>query len=576
MTIESQVDELLGRMTVKEKVGLMFHTAVIINRKGAVDTRLKFGTAGVREMITERHMTHFNLMLTPGPARAARWHNDVQRIAAETRLGIPVTISSDPRHAASVNPGSGILQKGFSQWPSQLGLAALRDESVVERFGAVARAEFMAMGIRTVLNPMADLATEPRWGRVGGTLGEDPELAGRLTAAYIAGFQGGRDGLDENSVSCMVKHFPGCGPVVDGLEPHFSFGANQAYPGDRLEDHVAPFRAAAAAGVRQMMLSYGIPVGQTSEDVAMAFNKEIITDLLREDLGFDGVVCTDWMTHETEKLLGVITMKHASAWGVEGLSVEDRYVKSLDAGVDQFGGQSDPSTVIELVRSGRVSESRIDESAGRLLRTKFELGLFDAPYVDADAAATTAGTDEFVAEGLDAQRRSTVVVTNDGVLPHGDRARIYVKGVDKKTAQKYGEVVSSAGDADIAIVRVAAPSRRKLRREVLTLFFPQGDLTFTDRKLRGLLKTCEAVPTVVDIRIDRPPVIPEVAEKAAAVLATFGVADDVVLDTVFGTATPEGRLPVEFPRSMEAIRASKTDVAGSEDPLFPRGHGLEL
>ena len=217
-----------------------------------------------------------------------------------------------------------MTQKGFSEWPGQLGLAAIGSEDAVEEFGDTLRREFSAIGLRAVLNPMADVATEPRWGRVGGTFGEDPETVARLTAAYIRGAQGGPDGLGPSSVACMVKHFAGCGPQEDGLDPHFTAGARQVYPGGRFDLHVDPFRDALAAGARQVMLSYGIPVGQTSEDVAMAFNREIVTDLLRGDLGFDGVVCTDWMSIDTHKVFGVLTLKPASCWGVEHLSVPER------------------------------------------------------------------------------------------------------------------------------------------------------------------------------------------------------------------------------------------------------------
>lgn len=577
--IADRVEDLLSQMTVEEKVGLMFHTPVIVSGKDGIDGRIKWGSAGLTEMVTERHLNHFNLLTAPEPAATAAWHNRVQRLAERTRLGVPVTISSDPRHAAGFNPGAGIKQKGFSEWPSQLGLAAAADEELVEQFGDVGRREFRAMGIRTVLNPMADVATEPRWGRVGGTFGDDYEEVGRLTSAYVRGFQGGSDGVGTESVSCMVKHFPGGGPQEEGSEPHSAFGANQLYPGGRIDDHVEPFRQAFAAGARQVMLSYGIPVGETSEDVAMAYNREIVTDLLRQELGFDGVVCTDWMTHETEKFFGYLTLKEASAWGVEDLDARERYAKSIDIGVDQFGGQSDPSTLVSLVSSGEVSEERIDESVRRILRLKFELGLFDDPYVDERAASSAAGTQDFVSAGIEAQRHSMVLLTNKktdlgSTLPAEGQPRLYVRGVKKKVAAQYGHVVSSPAKADLAIINVASPTERKLRKEILSLFFPQGDLRFSHRKLKKILGVCSAVPTVVTIRVDRPPVIPEIAEEAAAVFASFGVTDEVLLDAVFGRFSSSGKLPVEMPSSMRAVVRSDEDVAGTEDPLFERGVGL--
>jgi beta-glucosidase len=179
----------------------------------------------------------------------------------------------------------------------------------------------------------------------------------------------------------MTKHFPGGGPQYEGLDPHFDFQRGQVYPGDNFDYHLIPFEAAFEAGTAAIMPYYGVPMDQTSENVAMSFNKDIITGMLREKYGYDGVVCTDW---------GLITDIHmpggviwpARAWGVEHLSEVERVYKAIEAGVDQFGGESCPQYVVELVKAGRLSEARLDESARRLLRLKFELGLFDDPFTD--------------------------------------------------------------------------------------------------------------------------------------------------------------------------------------------------
>ena len=148
------------------------------------------------------------------------------------------------------------------------------------------------MGIRVALHPQIDLATEPRWARISGTFGEDAELTAALAVAYIEGFQGPQ--LGPNSVACMTKHFPGGGPQNEGLDPHFEFQRGQVYPGNNFDYHLIPFEAAIAAGTASIMPYYGVPVDQTDENVAMSFNKAIITGLLREKYGYDGVVCTDW------------------------------------------------------------------------------------------------------------------------------------------------------------------------------------------------------------------------------------------------------------------------------------------
>lgn len=584
--IDVRIADLLGRMTLEEKAGLLFHAPIAVGSRGNLVEKLHpLNAAPTSRLVQERHLRHFNVLTAPEPRLLARWHNALQRLAERTRLGIPVTVGSDPRHALGFNPASGIKQDGFSVWPSQLGIAATGDVRWAERFGAAVRTEFLSVGLRTLLGPMADVATEPRWGRSGATFGEDAAQVGNFAAAFIRGLQGGDFGLDRRSVSGMVKHFPGGGPTRDGVDPHFARGARQAYPGGNFEYHLAPFRAALAAGARQVMLSYGIPSGQTSEAVAMAFNREIVTDLLRERLGFDGVVCSDWMSVETGRMLGVLKLKDASAWGVESLSVPERYAKALRAGVDQFGGESDPRHVVDLMRTGVVSEQRIDESVRRILRIKFELGLFDDPYVDEGSAPGLQGSAELVRDGISAQRKSLVLLTNRSAAVGGVRAtlparrsvRLYVHGVDGTVAREFGDVVKSPRKADLAVIRRASPKRLRLSANVLEYFVPQGDLTFTPRDLARIVRVCRAVPTIVDIRLDRPAVIPEIAKQAAAVIASFGAEDTVLLDAVFGAFAPTGKLPVDLPSSMLAVQASRTDVArDTRAPLFPCGHGLSF
>ena len=586
LPVRDRIDDLLAQMTLAEKIGLLFHPGIPIGRRGqVVEGFHPMKIAPSTELVDQQHIRHFNIMMAPGPVAVARWHNRLQEIAEGTRLGIPITFSSDLRHAPGFNPACGVKQEGFSHWPSQLGLAAAGDESLAESFGDAVRREFSAIGLRGLLGPMADLATEPRWGRSGATFGDDAELAGRLVAAFVRGLHNGHDGLGSASVAAMVKHFPGGGPAGAGLDPHFSSGRRQLYSGDNFDYHLGPFRDAIAAGARQIMLSYGIPSGQTSEEVAMAFNSEIVSDLLRDRLGFDGVVCSDWMTVESIRVLGLLRLKEASAWGVEHLSIGDRYAKAIEAGVDQFGGDCNPAAVTRLVRDGRIPESRIDESARRILQVKFELGLFENPYVDAEAAADLAGTEDLVAAGERAQRRSLVLLSNRSgssdekspLLPVNRPVNLYVEGIDPDIAQRYGTVVRSPKRADIAILRLVSPRRFKWSKHLLEYFIPQGSLAFKRRRLAKVLAVCRTVPTVVDIRLDRPAVIPEIAREATALVASFTCADSILLDAVFGVDPPTGSLPVELPSSMRAVVECPSDVPrGSADPLFERGWGLSV
>jgi beta-glucosidase len=557
-------------MTLEEKAGLMFQPPIFIGGDGELIEAGPFGD-GATKLVAERHLNHFNIYVAPGARETAEWHNNLQRLAESTRLGIPVTISSDPRHGFDENVGVSFAGSWLSQWPEPIGLAATQDEELVRRFGEIAAQEYRAIGIHVALHPMADLATEPRWARITGTFGEDARVAGRLTAAYIRGFQG--DTLGPASVACMTKHFPGGGPQADGEDPHFPYGKDQVYPGDNFEHHLGPFEDAFAAGTAQIMPYYGRPVGTPLEPVGFGFNKEVVTGMLRGRFGFDGVVCTDWgLVSDLPMPDGSVW--EAKAWGVEELDAAERLQKIIEAGCDQLGGEMLPELLVELVRSGRISEDRIDESARRILRDKFRLGLFDDPYVDVEAAVATCGRDDFRAAGAEAQRRSIVVIANDGVLPLADGAKVHVDGLSADAAAAYGEVVDRPEDADVAIVVRAAPFEPRSGNFIESMFHA-GSLDFPAEARDGILETAAAVPTILVVHLDRPAILTPFAEACGALVGTFGASPEAILDVLFGRFAPTGKLPFELPSSMAAVEKQRSDVpCDSEDPLYPLGHGL--
>jgi beta-glucosidase len=574
--VEERIADLLAQMTLEEKAGLLFHTMIAMHADGSlVEGQGPFGAMSTADLVVTRQMNHFNVLAAADPRPMAEWHNRLQQLAEQTRLGIPVTISSDPRHAFSNNPLTGFLAGHFSQWPEPLGLAATGDAALVELFADIARQEYLAVGIRVALHPMADLATEPRWARINGTFGEDAALAARLVAAYIHGFQG--PALGPESVACMTKHFPGGGPQQDGEDPHFPYGREQVYPGNNRDYHLIPFAAAFAAGTAQIMPYYGMPVGTSWEAVGFGFNKDVITGLLREQYGFDGVVCTDWGLLTDAEIAG--QMMVARAWGVEHLSRPARAKKALDAGVDQFGGEACPEVIVALVRGGEVAEARIDQSVRRLLRDKFRLGLFDNPYVDPAAAERTVGHATFRAAGELAQRKSIVLLQNAATaegrtLPVRDRPRLYIENIAPGIAAAYGQVVETIEEADLAILRLQAPYEPR-NASFLERLFHAGDLDFKEPEKSRILAILARVPTIVDIYLDRPAVIPEIAARAAGLLANFGAADAALLDVIFGRTAPSGKLPFELPSALDAVRRQQPDVPyDSENPLFPFGHGL--
>jgi beta-glucosidase len=570
LPIDERVQLLLSAMTVEEKAGLFFHTMIAI---GDLDEQNPiFGTPSARDFVDVKKMTHFNLLgAAPTGREIAAWQNALQRLAASTRLGIPVTLSTDPRHSFSENPGASILAGPFSQWPETLGLAATRDPELVERFADIARQEYTAVGLRVALHPQVDLATESRWARQTATFGEDAELAGILGAAYIRGFQGAAFGA--GSVSTMTKHFPGGGPQKDGEDPHFPYGREQVYPGGQFELHLKPFEDAIAAGTRQMMPYYGMPVGTEFEEVGFGFNKSVITGLLRERFGFDGLVCTDWGLINDAEIFG--QPFPARAWGVESLTPRERMLKVLDAGVDQFGGEDCPELLLELVADGSVSEDRLDVSARRILREKFELGLFENPFVDEDAADRIVGRADFRAAGDDAQRASITVLTNAGALPFAAGTKLYVEGIDAEVAATFGEVVATPAEADLAIIRLQAPFEQ--RATTFENFFHAGSLDFAAEVVDHVREIAGQVPTIVDVLADRPPILEPITDAAAAVTVNWGASGAALLDVLSGRSSAGGRLPFDLPRSMAAVEAARPDVPfDTADPLFRFGHGLTL
>ena len=575
--IEKRVADILQQMTIEEKAGMMFINGAKVNEDGSIEDKpakgmFAFAPNGLK-LMDEKKMNHFNLWQVPSASMLVNWYNAMQKYAEEkTRLGIPITIASDPRNHFSGNIFA-MAATEFSQWCEPLGFAAIGDENLMWQFADRIRQEYTATGIREALHPMADLATEPRWPRISGTFGEDAQLSAKLIKAYVLGLQGNE--LSATSVAAMTKHFSGGGPQKEGLDPHFDFQKGQVYPGKNFNYHLIPFEAAFAAHTAAIMPYYGVPTGQTSEDVGFSYNKDIISGLLRNKYHYDGVVCTDWGL-VTDANMGSFVWP-ARAWGVEKLSKEERVAKIIDAGVDQFGGENCPEVIVQLVKDGNISEKRIDESVKRLLRQKFQLGLFDDPYVDVVQSGKTFSDAKGKEEGEASQRRAITLLKNDNKqLPlKTGSLKIYVENVDKKVAAQYATVVDKPQDADLAIIRLNTPWYPVETNNSMARIFHHGDLDFKGTKKDSILQLLNTVPTIVDIYLDRPAVIPEINAKAKGLLADFGASDAARLDVIFGKAKPGGHLPFELPSSMEAVKNQKEDVPyDSKDPLYKFGSGL--
>ncbi len=576
LPVAERVDDLVSRMTLEEKAGLMVGPSLPMGPGGAVSEQPVYGrnpfsggpvamvSPGTTDALYKRHIVQFINREDREPKTMATWTNAVQQLAEGRRLGTPVLFVTNPRNHYGAPASFGIAEAGsaFSQWPGTLGLAATRDPALVEEFASIAAREYVSVGIRGAYHPTADVATEPRWGRFRETFGEDANLTAEMVTAVIRGFQGPE--LGPTSVALTTKHFPGAGPASGGQDAHFAWGKNQVYPGRNLEYHLLPWKAAIRAGTAMIMPYYAVPTGISGEAVGMAYNKEIVTKLLRGDLGYTGVVNSD---------TGITS---GMPWGVEALSLKERYQKAIEAGVDRLGGDSTPEIIVELVKDGALAESRIDESARRILRVLFALGLFENPYANPDEAARTVRKAEFQQKADLAQRKSIVLLKNAGhLLPLKKGLRMYVADVDPVVAARYGFVSTGSPEgADVCILRVTVgrggfgPRAGGAGGAPIDLTLPEATLA----RVRGVMRQ---KPTIIALHLDNPLVVPELATEASALLATFGVSDEALFDVLVGKFAPAGKLPFEMPSSMEAVGAQLEDVPGdSKAPLFALGSGL--
>ena len=610
LPISVRVNDLISQMTLEEKLGFMLISTTRMggdnvfangvqgggprpkitdgfNEEDLVQntnmfTRKPLGApnmsaAGTTKGVTQFHLRHFILRANAEPAILASWSNNLQALCESTRLGIPAIVASNPRNHVTTDASVGLSVglTSFSKWPGELGLAAMRDFDLTRKFAETAASEWRAVGLRKGYMYMADLATEPRWGRVEGTFGEDADLTSKMITQIVLGFQGNK--LSNKSVAMTTKHFPGGGPQEGGQDSHFDWGKFAHYPGGMFDYHVKPFKAAIAAGTSAIMPYYSAPKGKEFEAVGFSFNKAMIGDLLQKKLGFQGIINSD---------TGPIEMM---PWGVEKLSIEERYQKALQAGVDIFSGAADPITLIDVVRKGLVKEERINQSVAKLLKEKFELGLFENPYVDVAEASKIVGNKDAVAAADLALRKSIVLLRNDEKrLPLAKKTKVYFEtysqgGRNGGEAMKVIkpnypslEFVSTKEEADVVLLWLIPSSGG--------LFSSQGakiDLNLSANRIdvNHVNELLNSKPTIIAINYTNPWVIEEIDKgKAKSIIATFGTTAEALLDIVNGAFNPTGKMPFTTPINQAAVESNKSDVPGHMEGagygLFAFGQGL--
>jgi len=543
------------------------------------------GGVGTSKAVREYHMRHFILRVSESGKTMAEWSNKLQTLCEGEPLGIPAIVASNPRNHITSNAslGTSLGSTTFSTWPGELGLSAMHDLDLTREFADIARQEWTSVGLRKGYMYMADLSVEPRWSRVNGTFGEDAEWVAKVITQVVHGFQG--DSLNPTSVALTTKHFPGGGSGEKGQDSHFDWGKKEVYPGGMFKNSLIPFQAAINAGTSAIMPYYSLPYGTEYEEVGYSYNKGVITDLLRKQMGFKGIINTD--TGPLERM----------PWGVESLSLAERYKKAIEAGSNIFSGISDPSTLIEVINSKMVDMSLIDNSVLLLLKEFFNLGLFENPYVDPDAAEKLVNNEKFKERAALAMRKSIVLLRNEGnSLPVPEKTKIYFESIQRSTrgeTQTSSPDIYTTNDNNYQVEFVNKPEAA----DILLLWIkPTGNalsgqqgapisisLSKCGVDVDYINKLSGKKPAILVINYTNPWVIDEIyndktRKKIIGVLATFGTTPDALLDVITGKFNPSGKMPFSTPISDEAVENNKEDVPGYMEgnnyALFNNNEGL--
>ncbi len=615
LTNDERAKDLLSKMSVEQKVGFMLISTTRLKNDNAAGggrggggggavtsdfneedqvqstnmfTRKPLPTAmtmaaGTTKGVTQFHLRHFIFRANIPARTTAEWANKLQALCESDGLGIPAIIASNPRNHITKDASIGLSvgTTTFSTWPGELGLSATRDLKLIREFADIARQEWAAVGLRKGYMYMADLATEPRWQRVEGTFGESAEWAAKMMTEVVLGFQGPK--LSPSSVALTTKHFPGGGSGVGGQDPHFDWGKYEHFPGGFFQNNLIPFKAAIKAGTSAIMPYYSIPKGTQYEEIAYAYNKAVITGLLRDSLGFKGIINSD---------TGPIEMM---PWGAENLTITQRYKRTMEAGVNLYSGSADPAPLLETVKSGMVDMKLVDNSVYRLLMEKFELGLFENPYVDEESAAKFVGSAALQAKADIALRKSIVLLRNENKsLPLKAGTKVYFESYMQKRGGASPSTVYLPQQNNNNLVFVKTPEEADIVVLWLTpgarsLFEGDGSPIYLSLSKNGVdvnyVNSLSAKkPTILVVNYTNPWVIDEVyhagtRQRFAGILATFGTSQDALIDILTGKFNPSGKMPFTTPVSEEQAQKQLSDVPGylkgKEYGLFWYDEGLK-
>lgn len=633
LSSEERAKDLVSKMNLDEKAGMMLINSIFMGKekKEGDNTQIldeEFVPADGTPLRTEDryptskniqklNLRHFILRDNSSAANIVEWTNKMNEVAEATRLGIPVIVASNSRNENSDAMIDGDVHEGaFSVYPGTLGLAAATkgdlanggDFSLIEEFAENSRKEWTATGLRKGYMYMADVVTDPRWQRIFGTFGEDPEFISETIGHIIDGFQG--EELNSDSIALTIKHFPGGGARENGFDPHYEEGKWNIYrtEGSLENYHLPPFVEAAKHDPSSMMPYYSAPSIEKShyqefdgklvpfEEVGMAFNEYILNDLLRDQLGFTGYINSD--TGITNNM----------AWGVKNLSTPARFAKAINAGTDLISGTNKVEELKKAVQNKFLPETQLDVSNIRLLSEMFDLGLFDdKTYASQEEAVNSGNATEPKEKAYQAHLKSVTLLKNNGTLPINDK-NVYIEAFhkDAEKGEKYTKnavkaaqelnmnVVYDYKKADVAILFLrpesgdyftATPGLLELELcENKTNIALNGD-SYTENTLSNLDRYYEITDymnsnnkkVVSSINITLPWILGNIESRSDVLIAGYDTCEKAQLEVLVGNHKPTGKLPITLPKNSQVIAVdefgksvSRNDVPGYDKDKYMR------
>ena len=557
MPPEERAEDLLSQMDATQKASQMVHLT-LVSKKDSWFNENNVGFALVYEYIFD------------SATEAAKRTNEIQEISESAPLGIPVIFSMDTEAGAA-------FVKDATFLPDEINQGAVNDPELVTRLNQVLKEELMAVGVRMALSPDADLITDPRWGRNQECYSEDTDVVQSLIVAAVQALQGGSE-LTEDSVIATVKHFPGSGGQTDGVD-----GTPLTIQEDSIDLHLAGFRAAIEAGVAAVM-PYGystVPyLGGDAVENSADQSAAVMTDLLRGELGYTGLIQTDW-----------------------GLN----FVGATNAGADILGGAGVRSTR-QLVEG--VDEERLTDACRRILIAKFQLGIFENPYVDEENAAQVLGSEEHRAVAKEAAARSFTLLKYENASPLAGQ-KLVVAGTLAEDVRALNSGWTAKDPMELAGTTILEAFQNKAGSENVT-YIPDASqvpadlsgttavvvigeasgthepawgtdtLEFPQEQVDLVKALKDAGANVVEVVLmNRAYVMTDMVDMADSVLLAYrpGVTcgAEAIADALFGETAITGKTPFQIPRTMEQVLSQREDLPKDiQDPLFEYGFGIEV